>query len=142
MLPKEEKLSLESRYKEVGENYRYYLNWRNYLFAGYIAVLGFVISKTIDLYDEKSIFCFIIPFLASLIGIVFRTFDNRIREIYDTAIKTGSQLENGKPGFYKNINVAPKFMSHSRVLGFVYYGASGILFLSSIALILVFFLGN
>ena len=72
-------LDTKERYSEVGKNYRFYLNWRHFLFAGFFVIQGFVIKDTIELIADNNAFSILLPLLSGLLSLAFLGFDERIR---------------------------------------------------------------
>lgn len=78
-------------YEETGRNYRYFLDWRNKIVAGYIATLG---ALALGYSGAKSIHQQIaILGSAILLSFVFWVFDYRNRDVYWICQHAGARLE-------------------------------------------------
>jgi hypothetical protein len=135
----------EKKYEEIGTNYRFFLSWRHAAFAGDLIILYGVITLTLSFYtdaDSKAL-AWIVPALASPIGIFLWIIDVRTRDLYHAAIRAGKVLEGGKGGFYTELanNVALpagtspfKKPTQSAALDLLFIGSSVISFIASILL--------
>ena len=128
----------DKKYEEVGTNYRYFLKWRQASFAGYIVILYGVVNLSSTIYKELPEFVWVVPLLASPIGILLWVFDVRTRELYHAVIAAGKDIESPGGGFYTNLfnNVAlPKGASsfskftQTAALNLLFIGFSIFLFL-------------
>lgn len=90
----------EKMYDEVGANYRFFLKWRHASFAGILVVIGGVLSLCVSAFKDAKELLWLIPLVASPIGILLWIIDVRTRELYHAAINAGKTLENGTKGFY------------------------------------------
>ncbi len=78
-------------YEELGQNYRYFLGWRERLFAGYITVLaglglGFAMSG-------RTSFEIGLLVAAILVSVVFLILDQRTRDLFQQCQLVGRDLE-------------------------------------------------
>jgi hypothetical protein len=90
----------EELYKEVGSNYRFFLGWRHATFAGYLIVLGAVVSFCISAYKDAVEILWLVPLCASPIGVLLWAVDFRTRSLYHAAMRAGKELEAPTKGFY------------------------------------------
>jgi len=119
------------KYEEIGSNYRFFLGWRHAAFAGILVVLFGVLSLTFTIYKETPSLAFVIPFIASPIGILLYFIDKRTRDLYHAAIRAGKFLEGGG-GFYTELSkdLVPKGKSpfikitQSAALDLLFIGSS------------------
>ncbi|HRQ23229.1 MAG TPA: hypothetical protein PLF42_07350 [Anaerolineales bacterium] len=139
-----ETLSYKDVYEEIGRNYRYFLNWRHALFAGYLLVLYAVISSYVESIDNL-FFQRLCLGAVVLISLVFWTIEIRIRDLYracteageDLEKKTKSKGESSSFGIYTKLNngeMRRKKISHTNALNLLFLSviivASTILFFS------------
>ncbi len=76
--------------EEVGTNYRFFLGSPSHAaFAGDLIILYGVISLTFSIYKDTRALAWIIPALASPIGIFLWIIDVRIRDLYHATIRAG-----------------------------------------------------
>jgi len=110
-------------YKEIGTNYRYFLDWRHKLLAGY---LGSVAGLSIGFYwsltnvDTRP-FSVIILFSGFIISLVFWGLEYRNRDLYHLCQRAGAKMEekegiNDGQGIYTALDESKNKISHSRVL--------------------------
>ena len=88
-------------YEEIGRNYRYFLDWRNKIVGGYIAVLGafgfaFSGAKTPEIR-------IVILFAAIPLSIVFWIFDTRNRDLFWACQRAGAGIEGNIIGTYASL---------------------------------------
>ena len=84
-------------YVELGNNFRHFLAWRRFLFAGYFAVIA-GLGAAFEWSDiDESVLNHALLFAAALISIVFWLLDVRNRQLIKIASKAGATLE-GKLG--------------------------------------------
>jgi len=122
----------EEIYKEVGSNYRFFLGWRHASFAGNLIVLYAVISLTISAHKTNPQHAFLIPLIASPIGLIFWMIDRRTRDLYHGAIRAGKALEGDDGGCYTELSkvILPpstssfKKITQSAALNIVFIGSS------------------
>jgi hypothetical protein len=93
----------EELYKEVGSNYRFFLGWRHATFAGYLIVLGAVVSFCVSAYKDAAEVLWLVPLGASPIGFLLWAVDVRTRGLYHAAIRAGKELEQATKGFYTHL---------------------------------------
>ena len=131
-------------YKEVGSNYRFFLGWRHASFAGYLIVLYGVITLCVSTYKSEPKWAFLIPLLASPIGILLWMIDVRTRTLYHAAIRAGKELESNEGGFYTELSkeaIPPGTSPFTKItqtgaLNLFFWGSSIVLFICSIVLFL------
>lgn len=121
----------EKEYEEIGLNYRFFLNWRNLLFGGFIVIIGTLLFNTKSLIN-----CY--PMIGSLsyqfvgfLALIFRGMDNRIRALYHVATNEGAKLETNKIGFYTVVSRPMKGIKHSDLLDIFYFSCAVILIIVS-----------
>ncbi len=125
-------------FEEIGKYHRFFLNWRHALFGGYILIVGFLLSKIIELKFADA--WVLIPIISGLlIGVFFILFDVRIWEIYDELIRIGNSIEGEFTGNYHALIKPPKKVTHTQAI-FWFYLISTIGFF--ILLILFIFVRN
>ncbi len=129
----------EKIYEEVGNNYRFFLRWRHAALAGNMIVLGAILSFSISAFKDAKELMWIIPLLASPIGLLLWVIDVRNRSLYHAANRAGKEIEDseGVSGFYSKLiseDVAlPKGSSvfskwtQSLALNFLFLGSSALL---------------
>ena len=136
------------KYDEIGSNYRFFLGWRHASFAGILIVLYGTFSLSLLIYKEAAAFAWIVPLVASPIGILLWVIDVRTRDLYHAAIQAGKVLEGEKGGFYTILSddvVLPAGLSpmkylfqkkcnQSVALNVLFLGSSVVLFVYAILL--------
>jgi hypothetical protein len=90
----------EKIYEEIGANYRYFASWRHKAVVGVFVVLGAAVSLCISAKKEAPELMWLIPAIASPVGILLWIIDLRIRDLYHAAIRAGKALESPLEGFY------------------------------------------
>ena len=95
----------EKIYEEIGNNYRFFLRWRHAAFAGNLIVLGAILSFSVSAFKDAKELMWIIPLLASPVGILLWIIDVRNRSLYHVANRAGKEIEDseGLPGFYSKL---------------------------------------
>ena len=134
----------EKIYEEVGNNYRFFLRWRQAACAGNVIVLGAILSLSVSTFKEAKELMWIIPLLASPVGLLLWIIDVRTRSLYHVANRAGQEIEDseGVPGFYsklisegvalsKDASVSSR-LTQSFALNFMFFGSSVILLLLSL----------
>lgn len=87
--------STEAVYEEVGQNYRKFLDWREKIVGGYVAViggLGFGYSRA----DAALGFKAVLLFSAILTSFAFWVLNMRNSKFIVTCVRAGQELEGGK----------------------------------------------
>jgi len=133
---------IEKKYEKIGTNYRFFLGWRHATFAGDVVILYGVVSLTLSIYQQSSSIAWIVPAVASPIGILLWIIDVRTRTHYHAAIKAGKDLEGDQGGFYTRLSkelLPPssspfKRLTHSMALDLLFWGTSLVMGVASIAL--------
>jgi hypothetical protein len=118
-------------YNEVGTNYRYFLDWRHKLLAGYlVTVAGLAIAFSWALTNNTiTPLSWMILLLGLIITLVFWGLEFRNRDLYHVCQKAGSQIEqkegidNGQ-GIYTALDNSRNRISHSMVLDILFSIAS------------------
>lgn len=131
-------------YKEIGSNYRFFLGWRHASFAGNLIILYGVITLCVSTYKSEPKWAFLIPLLASPIGILLWMIDVRTRTLYHAAIRAGKELEGSEGGFYTKLSevaLPPGTSSFEKItqtgaLNVFFWGSSIVLFICAIVLFL------
>jgi hypothetical protein len=87
-------------YKEAGVNYRFFLGWRHASAAGYLVILGAVVSLGISAFKDAKELLWLIPLCAAPVGVVLWLVDLRTRDAYHAAVRAGKGLEAPERGFF------------------------------------------
>lgn len=124
--PNDNTLTLKDIYSETGVTYRYFLNWRHALLAGYLVALyglangyGWIVEKNLL---NLSWVIFLSGFLLSA---CFWGLERRIRDLYQSCTNAGSEIEKklGIDGIYSKLD-SPKLrgkqITHSRILNWLF----------------------
>ena len=135
----------EKRYQEIGTNYRFFLGWRHAAFAGDLVILYGVLSLTSLIYNQTPDIAWLVPLIASPIGILLWMVDKRTRDLYHAAIRAGRELEGEKGGFFTQLSevVLPlgaspfRKVTQSGALNLLFIGSSILLFIISIGLFVI-----
>jgi hypothetical protein len=104
-------LSVDERYREIGENYRYFLAWRERLFAGYLAVLAalalaFVSAGQLPQAGAATLpMRVVMPLIAILISWIFWMLEFRNRDLFHCCQNAGRLVEKGA-GIYSDLAVS------------------------------------
>ena len=141
----------DKKYEEVGVNYRFFLKWRHASFAGNVLILYGVISLCISTYRDSPTLAWIVPLLASPIGILLWIIDVRTRDAYHAARNAGKELEGDEGGFYTKLSeevalprdsspfkefIKSHTLSHSVALDIFFIGSSVMLLITSAMLLI------
>ena len=118
-------------YNEVGVNYRYFLDWRHKILAGYlvtVAALAIGFSWAITNYELKP-HSWILLMLGVIISIVFWLLDYRNRHLYHTCQEVGAKIEASEgildgQGIYSELMNSNSKLSHSVVLNIMFFLAT------------------
>lgn len=108
-------VTIKDVYAEVGVNYRYFLTWRQRIFAGYLAVLGALGVAAGWLLKESPHSLWLLGEAGFLLTIVFWIIEGRNREIYRNCVKCGAACEVGLAdiGIYVELQLKPKMLRQS-----------------------------
>lgn len=138
-------VSVSEMYKEIGENYRDQLHWREKLFAGFLAVLAALAVAFYHTYhnyeDGWDMFAWIVPLVGFLLALVFLAADNRCAQGIRRMRKYGKELEAPLKGVYAmTVELEPKnffahVTSHTWVLRLLYGLTAIFLFIVTIVLL-------
>jgi uncharacterized membrane protein YkoI len=138
---------LELLYKESSTMFRYFLTWRQLLFAGYFAVIASLALGFRWTLSNAPDSAFVCPFVGFLIGLLFWALDYRNRQLYKLASKVGDNIEKelgheglGCYGAYQSKEQLKKEQSkkeqsmkhklhHSQILGTFYIGSGVVMLL-------------
>lgn len=140
-------------YDKASELHRYYLSWRQFLFAGFIAITGLIIFKCCDMSNQLNIA--ILLSIVSIISLIFYLLDKRNCELYHICQKVESKIEDnwfgrekkeketkGNIKLYKRLDLSYQEdkqetntshrITHTLIIKFLYVGCSIISFVISI----------
>ncbi len=127
----------EKEYEEIGKNYRFFLNWRNLLFGGFIFIVGTLLFNTQELISCYPLIGFFLYTSVGLLSLLFRAMDNRIRDLYRGAINEGKKLETNVIGFYTAAMRFSNKIDHSSLLDIFYFSSAIFLLIASQLFIMV-----
>lgn len=122
-------------YEQLCKNYRFFLKWRQAVFGGYLVILGATLSLGIAAYKDARPIAWLVPTVASPLGLVFWMLDIRVRNLFRHTYMVGRKLEGDCCGFFNGIaqigvvpgvDTMPK-LTNSVILSSVYIGATLIL---------------
>lgn len=119
---KDNSLTLKDIYSETGITYRYFLNWRHALLAGYLVAIYGLASGYIWIIKNNQInFSWVVFLSGLLLSACFWGLKRRIRDLYQSCTNTGAEIERklGINGIYSKLDspeLRNKFITHSRVL--------------------------
>jgi len=136
---KNEILTAKDIYAEIGINYRYFLNWRHALFAGYLLILYALANSYFSLLEKNRPDLFWVVFLGGfLVSLCCWGLEYRIRDLYQACTNAGCELEKAfqQTGIYLKLDddkLRNKTITHSRVLNFFF----GIISLSMLIMLLL-----
>jgi hypothetical protein len=125
---KNETLTLKDIYTEVGVNYRYFLNWRHALLAGYLAVMYVMMTAYTWLVENSLSNLTWVVFLGGiLVTACFWGIEYRIRDLYRSCTSMGAEIEKTLQitGIYTKLDdnsLINRRVTHSRILNF-FFGA-------------------
>jgi len=138
-------VSVSEMYKEIGENYRDQLHWREKLFAGFLAVLAALAVAFYHTYPASkngwNRFAWIVLLVGFLLALVFLAADNRCAQGIRHIRKCGKELEAPLKGVYTmTVELAPKtffehLTTHTWVLRLLYGFTAIFLFIATIVLL-------
>lgn len=100
-------LTLKDAYEEIGRNYRFFLNWRYALIAGYLVSLGAIANVLLELWSRPPS---IIPALLSVVSLGITEFffqlEVRNRDLYHYCTQQGKLMEKQLTvkGVYTRLN--------------------------------------
>ena len=112
---------LKDLYVEVGQNFRHFLMWRRLLFAGYFAVIAGLFTFLDGTTQMEKATLLVV---AALISLIFWLLDIRNRQLIENISKAAARLEVRlevqNEGPYSIYEDAPKELTHSLILGWLY----------------------
>jgi hypothetical protein len=112
-------------YEEIGRVHRYFLNWRNALFAGHITVIYAHVIGYSWLINQQDTSILQILLLSSgfFMTMIFWGLEFRNRGLYRACLYAGKAWEENNKviGVYKELLSVKSSIRHSRVLD-IYYG--------------------
>jgi hypothetical protein len=119
-------LTIQEVYVEIGVNYRYFLTWRQRIFAGYLAVLGALSVAGGWMLKDAPQFLWLFPVTGLLLTLVFWILERRNRELYGVCINRGAACEAGlgDMGVYSGIRQRPQRVTQSAALDLLFAGAA------------------
>jgi hypothetical protein len=122
---KNETLTAKDIYDEIGTNYRYFLNWRHALFAGYLVILFTLANAYSWLTENDSANVWIIYLVGLLITFCFWGLEYRVRDLYQACTKAGCEMERAvnMTGVYTELDskdLRKKVITHSGILNWFY----------------------
>ena len=113
-----EKLTLKDVYQKIGINYRYFLNWRHRLLAGFLATIAVLGLGFKWLFKEAPDLLWILFSAGFVLSLVFWILDYRNRDLYHACQKSGEACEKHLPdgvGIYMRLNTLKRnWLTHSR----------------------------
>lgn len=111
-------------YEEIGRAHRYFLNWRNALFAGHITVIyAHVIGYSWLIHQKDTrTYQLILLISAFLMTLIFWGLEIRTRSLYRACLDAGEAWEkkNRVLGVYEKLKSVKSIIPHSRVLDFYF----------------------
>lgn len=125
-------------YEEAHNSYRFFLGWRHASVVGLLVIIYGVLSLCITAFKDAQALAWIIPFIASPIGIIFWLIDKRTQQLYQAAISAGKELEGDKGGFFTKLRSDVSLeegvssfskITHRGILSITFIGSSVILLL-------------
>ena len=148
-------------YEKASELHRYYLSWRQFLFAGFVAVTGLIIFKCCD--TTNHVIIAILLSIISIVSLVFYFLDKRNCELYHICQKVESKIEDnwfeletneekttGSIKLYKRLDLsyqedeqrstASQKITHTFIIKSLYVGCSIVSFVLSILFLYSYFL--
>jgi hypothetical protein len=124
--PKDNTLTLKDIYFETGTTYRYFLNWRHALLAGYLVALYGLASGYIWVIENGRLNLSWVVFLSGLIlSACFWGLERRIRDLYQSCTNAGAEIERKLriEGIYSRLDspkLRDKLVTHSRILNWLF----------------------
>jgi len=115
-------------YVELGTNFRHFLAWRRFLFAGYFGVIAGLGAAFEWANSGASMLNRALLIVAAFISIVFWLLDVRNRQMIRIASKAGANLEDklgvADIGLFSTYENGPVQLSHTKILSVFYWGAT------------------
>ena len=90
-------------YEEAHNSYRFFLSWRHASVVGIFVVFYGVLSLCVMAFKDAEPLAWIIPIIASPVGVIFWLIDKRTQKLYQAAISAGKELEKDKNGFFTKL---------------------------------------
>jgi len=119
-------LTSKDIYDEIGRNYRYFLNWRHALFAGYLLTL-YVLARAYSwlLEYNHTNFAWLVFLSGLLMSLCFWGLEVRVRDLYQACTRAGCKFESAfyRCGIYIELDSAElrnKKITHTRVLNWFF----------------------
>lgn len=129
-------LTVRDVYEEIGKNYRYFLNWRHGLFAGYLAVVAALAAGVVRVYSSHPKFVWPLFLAGAIVTLVFWGLEYRNRDVYHACQRSGAECERHFPAgvgiFTRMQNLGGGLLTHSRVLD-LFFGVVTIALLVGLA---------
>ena len=125
-VPRHAGLTIQDVYIEIGVNYRYFLTWRQRIFAGYLAVLGVLSVAAGWMLKDAPHLLWLFSITGLLLTLVFWTIERRNRELYGVCISRGAVCEAGlgDMGVYSGLRQRPQRVTQSAALDLLFAGAA------------------
>jgi hypothetical protein len=121
-MPTHAGLTLKDVYIEIGVNYRYFLTWRQRIFAGYLAILGALSVAGGWMLKDAPHLLWLFAVAGLLLTFVFWIIERRNRELYGVCIHRGSVCEAGlgEMGVYSGLRQRPQRVTQSAALDLLF----------------------
>ena len=107
-------------YEEIGRVHRYFLNWRNALFAGHITVIYAHVIGYSWLIDHENTWMYelLLLFSAFIMTLIFYGLELRTRDLYRGCLEAGKAWENKNQviGVYEKLISVNSKITHSFIL--------------------------
>jgi hypothetical protein len=128
-------------YRQLSEDYRHHLRWREKLFGGFLVLVGaLAVAFYYTHYTHASTakqplpFGWVIPLVGAALSCVFFLFERRVQNVLRDRRDVGRAFEQRAMcgGLFDSIRrtgLDAGWFSHSRVLSFL-YGVTAVLFLA------------
>lgn len=98
---------LKMIYDKTAEHHRFFLLWRQYLLAGYFALIGTLLYSSYILIQGVYAQLVCVPFfIITFLAIMFYFLDSRNAELYQVCQKTGKAIEEELLGNLNNTNTS------------------------------------
>jgi len=95
-------VDLQIAYEEVGQNYRKFLDWREKIIGGYVAVIG-ALGVGYHQSDGHPGFQSVLLLASALASLAFWILNMRNSKFIVTCVVAGRRLERGRDGVYEEM---------------------------------------
>jgi hypothetical protein len=138
--------ALKLLYQQNFDQFKYYLTWRQLMFAGYFAVFGALSLGLRWTFQNSPAYTFVCPFLGALVSLVFWALDHRNLQLYEIVGKASVAIEQalGDPrfGYFFTYECDEqehphRLLKHKWILTF-FYVLGGLIMLSAGILTLIY----